>query len=90
MREPGRFEELKLDRALQPARTRGIAIVSAAATEGHGYHLPLTTDTLLAGHISNAMSWTAFFALPSWLLYLTSVAIFIVGSVRKLAPKLSD
>jgi hypothetical protein len=38
---------------------------------------------LLARGISRAMTWSACFFLPSWLLYLGGVVTFIVGSVRR-------
>lgn len=51
-----RFEELTLDQAVNLAQTRGIMLVPAATTEGHGYHLPLATDTLVAEHITAELS----------------------------------
>jgi creatinine amidohydrolase/Fe(II)-dependent formamide hydrolase-like protein len=56
MAQPVRFEELTLDEAVSMAQTRGIMLVPAATTEGHGYHLPLATDTLVAEHITAELS----------------------------------
>ena len=56
MEQPVCFEELTLDRAMALAETRGIVLLPAATTEGHGYHLPLATDTLIAEHIAAELS----------------------------------
>jgi creatinine amidohydrolase/Fe(II)-dependent formamide hydrolase-like protein len=56
MAQPIRFEELTLDEAVSLAQTRGIMLVPAATTEGHGYHLPLATDTLVAEYITAELS----------------------------------
>jgi len=51
-----RFENLSLDKAVEYAKTRGIIIVPAATTEGHGYHTPLGTDTFIAEYIAGRLS----------------------------------
>ena len=56
MKQPVCFEELTLDKALRLAQTRGIMLVPAATTEGHGNHLPLATDTLVAEYIAAELS----------------------------------
>jgi len=56
LKQPIRFEELTLDAALELAHTRGIVLVPAATTEGHGNHLPLATDTLVAEYITAELS----------------------------------
>lgn len=54
--EPIRLERLTLDDALEAAEKRGIVIVPAATTEGHGFHLPLGTDTFVAEWIAERLS----------------------------------
>jgi hypothetical protein len=44
---------------------------------------PSTKATELARGISAAMNLTAFFALPSWALYLASLIVFLVGWLRR-------
>jgi hypothetical protein len=39
--------------------------------------------TLLAENISSAMNTTAWFALPTWALYLACIIAFFVGSLRR-------
>lgn len=56
MKHPIQYEELSLDEAVNLAQTRGIMLVPAATTEGHGCHLPLATDTLIAEHITAELS----------------------------------
>lgn len=51
-----RFEELTLDKATEIAKNRGIILVPAATTEGHGNHLPLSTDTLIAEYLCGELS----------------------------------
>lgn len=53
---PVRFEDLSLDQAIHLAETRGIILVPAATTEGHGNHLPLSTDTLIAEYLCGELS----------------------------------
>jgi len=55
-KHPIRYEELSLDEAVNLAQTRGIMLVPAATTEGHGCHLPLATDTLIAEYIATELS----------------------------------
>ncbi len=51
-----RYEEQTLDVIVKLAKERGIIIVPAATTEGHGYHLPTGTDTFIAEWISGELS----------------------------------
>lgn len=51
-----RFEELTLDKAQEIAEQRGIILVPVATTEGHGNHLPLSTDTLIAEYLCSELS----------------------------------
>ena len=51
-----RYEEQTLDVIVKLAKERGIVIVPAATTEGHGYHLPTGTDTFIAEWISGELS----------------------------------
>jgi len=44
---------------------------------------PAEKARLLAEHISEAMNATAFFAIPTVLLYLASVVAFFIGSVTR-------
>ncbi len=50
------YEDLTLDQAVNAAKTRGIILVPAATTEGHGNHLPLSTDTLIAEFLCEELS----------------------------------
>ena len=54
--EPLRYEDLTLDKAKEIADTRGIILVPAATTEGHGNHLPLSTDSLIAEYLCAELS----------------------------------
>jgi creatinine amidohydrolase/Fe(II)-dependent formamide hydrolase-like protein len=56
MDKPILYEDLTLDKVVRLAKTRGIIIVPAATTEGHGYHLPMGTDTFVAEWISAELS----------------------------------
>ena len=49
---------------------------------------PSMKATMLAQGISNAMNCTALFALPSWALFLASVIVFAVGSLKRPTPSL--
>ncbi len=51
-----RYEELTLDEVDSLAKKRGIILVPAATTEGHGYHLPMGTDTFIAEWIVGELS----------------------------------
>lgn len=51
-----RYENLTLDEAKAIADNRGIILVPAATTEGHGNHLPLSTDTLIAEYLCSELS----------------------------------
>ncbi len=51
-----RYEELTLDKAKALADHRGIILVPAATTEGHGNHLPLSTDTMIAEYLCSELS----------------------------------
>ena len=50
------FEDLSIDKAQKIASERGIIIVPVATTEGHGNHLPLSTDTLVAEWFAEELS----------------------------------
>ena len=54
--KPVAYEELTLAGAKQVADERGIIIVPIATTEGHGDHLPLNTDTLIAEWLGSELS----------------------------------
>ncbi len=54
--EPLCYEDMTLDEAAHIAATRGIILVPCATTEGHGNHLPLSTDTLIAEYICGELS----------------------------------
>jgi hypothetical protein len=43
---------------------------------------PAVKATVLAQGISEAMNWTAFLVLPAWGLYLASLVIFLVGTLK--------
>jgi creatinine amidohydrolase/Fe(II)-dependent formamide hydrolase-like protein len=51
-----RYENLTLDMAKHYADTRGIILVPAATTEGHGFHTPLGTDTFIAEYLTGKLS----------------------------------
>ena len=51
-----RYENLTLEAAKKIADERGIMLVPAATTEGHGYHTPLGTDTFIAEYITGMLS----------------------------------
>jgi hypothetical protein len=44
---------------------------------------PSQKATMLARGISNAMNCTALFAFPSWALFLASIVVFAVGSIKR-------
>lgn len=50
------FENLNLSDAIELAKTRGIMLVPVATTEGHGDHLPLKTDTMIAEYLCEQLS----------------------------------
>ena len=50
------LEELTLEEVANLAEKRGIVILPAATTEGHGFHLPLGTDTFVAEWIAGKLS----------------------------------
>jgi creatinine amidohydrolase/Fe(II)-dependent formamide hydrolase-like protein len=52
------YENLSLDGAKRIADERGIIVVPVATTEGHGDHLPLATDTLIAEWLAEEISKT--------------------------------
>jgi len=51
-----KYEELTLDQVLHLVKTRGIILVPAATTEGHGDHIPMGTDTFKAEWIVARLS----------------------------------
>jgi creatinine amidohydrolase/Fe(II)-dependent formamide hydrolase-like protein len=51
-----RYEDLTLDEAVELGKQRGIIIVPAGTTEGHGFHIPLATDTFNAEWIAAELS----------------------------------
>jgi creatinine amidohydrolase/Fe(II)-dependent formamide hydrolase-like protein len=57
-KEPVVFENLNLADALKIAKERGIILVPVATTEGHGDHLPLKTDTMIAEYLCSELSKT--------------------------------
>ena len=50
------FENLNLIEAVTLAKERGIILVPVATTEGHGNHLPLKTDTMIAEYLGEELS----------------------------------
>lgn len=54
--KPVLFEEMNLTEAVTIAKERGIILVPVATTEGHGDHLPLSTDTLIGEYICAELS----------------------------------
>lgn len=50
------FEDLNLSDAVALAKKRGIILVPVATTEGHGDHLPLKTDTMIAEYFCEELS----------------------------------
>ena len=54
------YEDLTLDEAVELGKKRGIIIVPAGTTEGHGFHIPLATDTFNAEWIAAELSRRSF------------------------------
>ncbi len=76
-----------------PGVALGLALIGIASS---GYFIaraltatsgsePSMKATLLAQNISEAMNCAACFALPAWGLYLISVVLCVVGSVKRAA-----
>jgi creatinine amidohydrolase/Fe(II)-dependent formamide hydrolase-like protein len=56
LKEPVAYENLNLAQAKKLADERGMIIVPVATTEGHGDHLPLKTDTMIAEWLTAELS----------------------------------
>lgn len=54
--KPVILENLNLTEAVTLAKERGIILVPVATTEGHGNHLPLKTDTMIAEYLCEELS----------------------------------
>lgn len=57
-KKPVVFENLNVSEAIDIAEKRGIILVPIATTEGHGEHLPLKTDTMIAEWLCEELSKT--------------------------------
>ena len=54
--KPVLYEELTLKEVTELSKKRGIIILPAGTTEGHGYHIPMGTDTFVAEWIATQLS----------------------------------